>query len=179
MSERVYRSSLTAKRIASRKGVLLACAALAAVTDVFVLAVLGAGGFAGVYFVGPSILLAADVLFLLCAVFSNFRFRYSVLWVALYLAVTLAMTVLTIFLNMETALPSSRKRRRSPGSRCMRWCSRRCWLPRCTRQNCARSRAAPSRRCLRRCFWRRPAFTPRSCSATAFSGRGSAAGCAR
>ena len=100
MSERVYRSSLTAKRIASRKGVLLACAALAAVTDVFVLAVLGAGGFAGVYFVGPSILLAADVLFLLCAVFSNFRFRYSVLWVALYLAVTLAMTVLTIFPNM-------------------------------------------------------------------------------
>ena len=104
MSERVYRSSLTAKRIASRKGVLLACAALAAVTDVFVLAVLGAGGFAGVYFVGPSILLAADVLFLLCAVFSNFRFRYSVLWVALYLAVTLAMTVLTIFLNMETGV---------------------------------------------------------------------------
>lgn len=104
MSERVYRSSLTAKRIASRKGVLLACAALAAVTDIFVLAVLGAGGFAGVYFVGPSILLAADVLFLLCAVFSNFRFRYSVLWVVLYLAVTLAMTVLTVFLNMETGV---------------------------------------------------------------------------
>ena len=102
MSDRVYRSTLTAKRIAGPKWVLLVCVALAAAADVLVLGALGAAGCAGVYFIGPAVLLAADVLLIVCAVFSNFRFRYSVLWVVLYLCIAAAMTVMTVLLNMET-----------------------------------------------------------------------------
>lgn len=100
MSDTVYDSSLTAKRIASRKWILLVCCLLAAAADAFVVAALAAGGFAAVYFVCPCILFALDIFFLAGIVVSNFRFRYSALWVTVYLALALVLMALTVFLDM-------------------------------------------------------------------------------
>lgn len=100
MSDTVYDSSLTAKRIASRKWILMASCILAAAADLFVIAALAAGGYNAAYFICPCILFALDALFTVMAAFSNFRFRYSVLWVTVYLVLSAVLMVCTLFADM-------------------------------------------------------------------------------
>ena len=100
MSDTVYDSSLTAKRIASRKWILMASCILAAAADLFVIAALAAGGYNAAYFIYPCILFALDALFTVMAAFSNFRFRYSVLWVTVYLVLSAVLMVCTLFADM-------------------------------------------------------------------------------
>ena len=101
MGETAHSSVLTAKRIKSPKWVLFASCILAAAADIFVLAVLGAGGFAGRHFVCPSVLLALDVLFAAGILLSNFRYRYSIAEVVVYLVGAALLICLTVLVDMS------------------------------------------------------------------------------
>lgn len=101
MGETAHSSVLTAKRIKSPKWVLFASCILAAAADIFVLAVLGAGGFAGRHFVCPSVLLALDVLFAAGILLSNFRYRYSIAEVVVYLVGAALLICLTALVDMS------------------------------------------------------------------------------
>ena len=81
---------LTEKRLKSHKLLLIICFALVAFADAFTFVSLMVGGFSVQYYIFPLALLLLDVPMLLAVIFSNFRFRYSVVIPALYFVATLA-----------------------------------------------------------------------------------------
>lgn len=51
-----------------------------------------------VYMIGPLALMILDLLFMIVAKFINFRQRYSIVWLVIYLALSVVMTVVTLVL---------------------------------------------------------------------------------
>lgn len=99
MKDTVYSSTLTAKKIKSPKLPLFAVAALSAVCDILIVAALGIGGYAGVYFVCPALLLAFDALFAAFVLVTDFRFRYSIPAAIAYFVIAAALSAVTLFVS--------------------------------------------------------------------------------
>ncbi len=92
-------SLFTAKRLKSNKIFLLLSLAILTAVDVFIIATLGLQKYPGVYFICPIIMLVLDVLFCVNAIFSNFRFKYTIRDVLIYvlgIAVNLVAVGLTL-----------------------------------------------------------------------------------
>ncbi len=82
------------RREGCRKALLYVCLALVTLTDLLAVVFLGVSGVTSAKFVAcPVLLLIADALFLLFALFTNFRFRYSIGGTALYCTAAVALTV--------------------------------------------------------------------------------------
>ena len=96
----------TKEHIKSSKLALLISAITAGVADIFVTVLLMIAGLWG-YIALPIILAVADIAFLVVALFTNFRFRYSITYTATYLAVFLGCVLghfLVIRGGAETAM---------------------------------------------------------------------------
>ncbi len=96
----------TKEHIKSQKLALLLGAITAGVADIFVVVLLMIAGLWG-YVALPIILAVADLAFLALALFTNFRFRYSIAYTATYLAVFLGCVLGHFFVirgGAETAM---------------------------------------------------------------------------
>ena len=96
------RTTFAEKRLRSRKVPVIAAAAVAAIADIFVIAVLGVGGFEGKYFALPSLLLVSDAVFIAFSVFTNFRFRYAIALFASYGGLTLFLSAIGAVVCRDT-----------------------------------------------------------------------------
>ena len=96
----------TKEHIKSQKLALLLGAITAGVADIFVVVLLMIAGLWG-YVALPIVLAVADIAFLVIALFTNFRFRYSIPYTATYLAIFLGCVLGHFFVirgGAETAM---------------------------------------------------------------------------
>lgn len=91
------RQDVTARRVGGRKILILSAAGVSLAVDIAVVIMLGIAGItAASYLVCPIILIVADVLFLLFAVFSNFRFKYALGGAAVFAAAEAILTIIML-----------------------------------------------------------------------------------
>lgn len=79
---------------------LLICLAVTFVTDFAVTVVLGVQGIPGSYFTFPLLLMLADAAFLAVAVFSNFRFAYTIKHLVIYIVISVLILLFTVIFNI-------------------------------------------------------------------------------
>ncbi len=91
------RQDVTAHRVGGRRILILSAAGVSLAVDIAVVIMLAAAGItAASYLVCPIILIVADALFLLFAVFSNFRFKYALIGAAVFSAIEAVLTVIML-----------------------------------------------------------------------------------
>ena len=89
------RQDVTARRVGGRKILILSATGAALAVDIAVIIMLAAAGItASGYLACPIIMLIVDVLFLLFAVFSNFRFKYSLVGAIVFAVIEAILTLI-------------------------------------------------------------------------------------
>ena len=89
------RQDVTARRVGGRKILILCASGAALAVDIAVIIMLAAAGItASGYLACPIIMLIVDVAFLLFAVFSNFRFKYSLVGAIVFAVIEAILTLI-------------------------------------------------------------------------------------
>ena len=92
-------SRATTRNLQSKKGILFASVAVAAVADIAALAVLLYEGAAWMFVLISALMLAADLAFLLLIAVSNYRFKYARAQWVVYILLTLLLTAAALVVN--------------------------------------------------------------------------------
>lgn len=94
------KSSYTSKMVNSPKLWLFISCVIAAIIDIAVMVDLGISQVSFLFMLCPMLLLIVDMLFAVCIVTSNFRFKYAIAEIAVYVFFVIALAIATILSNM-------------------------------------------------------------------------------
>ncbi len=93
-------NTYTGNRIKSAKWLVLVSSILAAATDLLAMILLLAGGYSFLYCLCPLLLLLCDGLFIASVFYSNFRFRYTLWQVLIYVVLVIGGMMATLFVDL-------------------------------------------------------------------------------
>ena len=95
-------TKLTRRKLKSPRLLLILSTLAIFATSVATIVALALGGYDFVHYVFPSVMILADVAFLILSLFTNYRFRYAIPIPLIYLGVSAILTAITVLLDGGT-----------------------------------------------------------------------------